>query len=234
MPRVIRLPVFAALLLLATAGPLMASPERAERQVQAALQLDRDAARGGKIYAQHCAGCHGPDAFGNSEALIPALAGQRRAYLIKQLADFNELEREGDAMHEAIARARLSEPQQWVDLATYLNSLPVTRFQETGAGDGVELGEAIYQEQCASCHEEDGRGDDDGFVPSLRNQHYSYLLREMRGLSGWQRHNVDADLVHFLDSLDPEELTSVADYLSRMHGPVRDRTQLDNDGTSGD
>lgn len=216
------------------AQPAIASPARVDRLVQTALQLDRDPARGGRLYAKHCSSCHGPEALGDSVRVIPSLAGQRRAYLIKQLADFTELERESKTMHSALARSGLAEPQDWVDVAAYLNSVPVAMFQETGNGESVELGEAIFQEQCASCHEEDGRGDDDGFVPSLRNQHYTYLLRQSLGLATWHRHNVEPDLVRFLDSLDTDELSAVADYLSRMRGPVRDRTRLDQDGTAGD
>ncbi|HEY6642481.1 c-type cytochrome [Povalibacter sp.] len=213
--------------------PAAASPVRVDELVQRALRLDSNPVRGGRLYAQQCRSCHGSEALGDSARVIPALAGQRRAYLIKQLADFTEMERESADMHAVVARAAIREPQQWVDIAAYVNSLPVAAFPETGDGEGVELGEAIFQEQCASCHEEDARGDDDGFVPSLRNQHYTYLLRQTRGLASWHRHNVEPDLVRFLDSLALDELTAVADYLSRMRGPVRDRTRLDDDGTAG-
>jgi cytochrome c553 len=108
--------------------------------------------------------------------------------------------------------------------------LPPTQFPETADGRGVELGEAIFQEQCASCHEEDARGDDDGFVPSLRDQHYSYLVRQLRAMAASHRLNMDQDLVRFIDSLDSEEMTAVADYLSRLRGPVRDRAKLRDDG----
>ena len=225
--------VLSAAAALAMAMPATAAPERVDELVQTALHLDRHPARGGQLYAKHCSSCHGPKALGDAVKVIPALAGQRRAYLVKQLADFTELERESETMHAVVARTRLREPQDWIDIAAYVNSLPPARLLETGDGEGVELGEAIFQEQCASCHEEDGRGDDDGFVPSLRNQHYSYLLRQSQGLASWHRHNVDADLVRYLDSLKPDELTAVADYLSRMRGPVRDRSRLDQDGTSG-
>lgn len=227
--------VVAAAVLVPT-GPAVvnASPLRVEQQVQLALQLDRHPDHGAALYAKHCAACHGPDALGNSVRFIPALAGQRRAYLIKQLADFAEGERESREMHAVVVRGNLAEPQLWVDIAAYLNGLPVAVFQQTGDGSGLELGEAIYQEQCASCHEEDARGDDDGFVPSLRNQHYAYLVRQIRGIATWHRHDVEPDLVRFLDSLDNEEATAVADYLSRFRGAVRDRTRLDDDGTAGD
>lgn len=212
----------------------VASPAKVEELVQSALQMDRHPAKGAQLYARYCAACHGPDALGNSVKVTPALAGQRRAYLIKQLADFSELERESRAMHAVVARSDASHPQAWADVAAYLNGLPPARFQETGDGSDLEMGEAIFQEQCASCHEEDGRGDDDGFVPSLRNQHYSYLVRQTRAIATWHRNDVEPELVLFLDSLDDQETAAIADYLSRMQGPVRDRTRLENDGTSGD
>ena len=53
----------------------------------------------------------------------------------------------------------------------------------------------------------------------------------MRGMGASHRLNVDADLVRFLDSFDTDEITAVADYLSRMRGPTRDRARLNDDGT---
>ena len=219
----------AATALLSSASSF-ASPTRVDQLVRTALQLDPNIKRGSGLYEVHCSRCHGQGAIGDARNVIPALAGQREAYLIKQLADFAELERDGEAMHAVISKAALNEPQVWADLAGYLSQLPTVRFPETADGKGVELGEAIYQEQCSSCHEEDARGDDDGFIPSIRDQHYSYLVRQMRSLAASHRLNVDADLVRFLDSFETDEMTAVADYLSRLRSPVRDRAKLREDG----
>ncbi|HEX7012757.1 MAG TPA: c-type cytochrome [Steroidobacteraceae bacterium] len=226
--------LFVGMLAVLSLADASAASSRVDQQVRAALQLDQNPERGAKLYAEHCARCHGPQALGDPSEPIPSLAGQRRAYLIKQLADFTELQRDSRDMHRVVSRQEIADPQAWADIAGYLNRLPTTRFPETGDGTGVELGEAIFQEQCASCHGEDARGDDDGFVPSLRDQHYSYLALQIRSISSWHRLNVDADFVRFLDSLDSEELTAVADYLSRLRGPVRDRAQLNPDGTVND
>jgi cytochrome c553 len=230
--RTARVAIAAAALL--SGATAFASPARVDQLVRMALQLEANASHGAALYLQNCARCHDRGAIGDPRNVVPALAAQREAYLIKQLADFTELERESREMHGVVAKAALNEPQAWADLAAYLSHLPPTEFPETADGKGVELGEAIFQEQCASCHEEDARGDDDGFVPSLRDQHYSYLVREMRGLAASHRLNVDADLVRFIDSLDTDEMTAVADYLSRLRGPVRDRSKLRDDGASRD
>lgn len=221
----------AALLCTFAAGMSAASPLSVDEKVRNALQLDQNAEHGKTLYATYCAQCHGPQALGSAAKVIPSLAGQRRAYLVKQLADFSEQERSSREMHGVVSQAELSSEQAWADLSGYLNSLPRISFPQTGDGRGLELGEAIFQEQCASCHEEDGRGDDDGFIPSVRDQHYSYLVRQMRSIASWHRLNVEADLVRYLDSLDTEEATAVADYLSRMRGPIKDRDKMNSDGT---
>ena len=214
--------------------PARASAQRVDELVQATLSLDADPKRGGRTFQKNCASCHGPAALGDAERAIPALAGQREAYLVKQLADFAEADRYSTKMHRVITQAQLKEPQMWTDVAAYLNALPVTRSAQKGSGARVALGEAIFREQCSSCHEEDARGDDDGFVPSLRNQHYSYLLRQMHGFVSGHRNNVDADLVRFIGSLTDEEVTAVTDYLSRFEGPVRERLKMRNNGVVGD
>lgn len=223
-----------ALVSLAIAPIARTSPERVDELVKTTLQLDPNVQRGEKLYRAHCSSCHGTDASGDPAQLIPALAGQRRSYLIKQLADFAELERQATQMHAVLARKDVSEPKEWADLTAYLNGVQPTSKPEIGTGEMLSLGEASYRQWCASCHEEDGRGDDDGFVPSLRNQHYSYLLQQMRGLASGHRLNVESDLVLFLDSLETDEMKGLADYLSRMHGPTRDRTRMRDDGYVGD
>jgi cytochrome c553 len=211
-----------------------AAAERVDELTVTALELDADAQRGAALYGEECAGCHGREAHGAAQHDIPALASQRRAYIIRQLAEFIERDRIVTQMHKVVSREAVSEPQSWADLALYLNNLPPPKGENTGDGKYLSLGEASYEQFCRSCHEEDGRGDDDGFVPSLRNQHYRYLIKEMRNLAAGHRFNLDDDLARFLRSLKADEMQGLADYLSRMQGPVRDRARMKNDGTVSD
>jgi len=212
----------------------LASTERADALVHSTLQLDVDARRGSTVFAQHCARCHGNAAVGDAAKGIPALAGQRKSYLVKQLADFLERDRAGAAMHGVVSQQAIAEPQVWADVANFLSNLTPQPAPATGDGGQLQLGEAIFRDQCASCHADDGRGDDDGFVPSLRNQHYPYLVQQIRSISRWHRANVESDLVLYLDSLSADETLAVADYLSRLSTPVRDRVVLQPDGTLKD
>lgn len=221
-----------ALLLAGTA--IYAAAERAEELTLQALELDADRARGETLYREYCSSCHGQDAYGDARRDIPVLAAQRRAYIVKQLADFIEADRIALEMHKVVKRDAVSDPQAWADLALYLNNLPAPPSAQTGDGTHLSLGEATYEQFCGACHEADGRGDDDGFVPSVRNQHYRYLLKEMRHLARGHRFNVETDLSRFLGSMQADEAEGLADYMSRMSGPVRDRARLNDDGTVSD
>jgi cytochrome c553 len=204
--------------------------EQVDRQTRAALSMDAHPDRGAKAFAHHCSGCHGARAGGDAARNIPMLAGQRYAYLIRQLANFAGGERDSSTMHGVVAQAQLRQPQAWVDIASYLNAIAVIGAADTGSGGGTGLGHGIFHEQCASCHGADAGGDADGFVPSLRHQHFGYLKIQMKKLAAGYRHNADPDLVLFLRSFDDRDIDATADYLSRLKGPAQDRKRMRDDG----
>jgi cytochrome c553 len=196
-----------------------ASPESVDRTTQTALASKASPARGAKAFAQYCASCHGPKAEGAANLEIPVLAGQRFAYVVRQLAGMAGGERENASMHPMFGERGMREPQTWADLAAYVARAPVPRRRSIGDGTQLATGEAIFHLQCASCHRDDARGDDDGFVPSLRNQHYTYLANQMIRLGRYDRHNADENLARFLHSFNSDEQSAVADYLARLRGP---------------
>ncbi len=219
---------------LASAAPPVtaeASAESVDDLTRMALSLDSHPARGRLLFQKHCAACHGSEAHGDAGRGIPALAGQRFAYLVRQLANFTGEERDSPAMHRVVATERMRMPQAWVDLAGYLNKLPMVRFAEVGNGTDVPLGRSLFQEHCASCHYGDAHGDEDGFSPSLEDQHYGYLVGQIRKLGQNARHNLDKELVVFLGNFSDGEICAVADYLSRLHGPGRNLKSMRSDGT---
>ena len=55
----------------------------------------------------------------------------------------------------------------------------------------------------------------------------------MRALAASHRTNVEPDLILFMDSLATDEMEGIADYISRMTGPIKDRARLHNDGSVG-
>ncbi|HKQ82307.1 MAG TPA: c-type cytochrome [Steroidobacteraceae bacterium] len=224
-------PILLAALL--AAGQAYAT-QSVDELLQDARDRDADPKHGRDLFVQYCVECHGDRGQGKARRNIPVIANQRQAYIVKQFADIREQERAAPPMHGIMKQPALSDVQAWVDVAVYTNTLkPVTGVQ-VGNGKFLQLGEAMFREQCTSCHGEDARGDEDGFVPSLRNQHYTYLLDEIEALGGGHRSNVDPELIRFLNSLDQTERMGLADYLSRMQGKLRDLTWLRNNGVAGD
>ena len=211
-------------------GDTRASEETVDRATQTALSLDAHPDRGSSQFSHYCARCHGSQAQGRAERSIPRLAGQRFAYLVRQLANFTGFERDSNTMHGVLSQIELRGPQSWVDIAAFLNKTPVGNRAQTGDGTHVALGRGIFHEQCAGCHRSDAHGDGDGFVPSLRNQHYSYLVNQMHKLGEGRRHNIDEDLVRFLRSFDDQDMNATADYLSRLRGPGAVHKTMRNDG----
>jgi cytochrome c553 len=207
-------------MVLCSPGWALATQEQADSLTQTALNLDAHPDSGKVQFERACSRCHGQSGAGDDQRRIPALAGQRFAYLVRQMANFAATERDNVSMNHIAADTRLEGPQAWNDVASYLNKLPVPPEARTGSGATVALGRGIFHEQCASCHRGDASGDKEGFVPSLRNQNYKYLVSQLHRLADGHRHNIDADLVLFIRSLDESDIVAVADYLSRQRGLV--------------
>jgi cytochrome c553 len=227
---------FGALFIIAAAswpGTASANPtseEHADRLTQTALSMDAHPEKGKGLFRQNCSQCHGSDGRGNGDSGDPALAGQRFAYLIRQMANFGSAERDNAAMNHIISDRQLADPQAWSDLAAYLNRLPFAPTIRTGSGLKVALGGAMFHEQCASCHQADASGDKVGFVPSLRNQHFAYLDRQLHQLAAGHRHNVDPSLVLFMRSFDEGDMSALADFLSRQRGPGKSHQHMLDNG----
>lgn len=79
-----------------------------------------DAAKG-KAKAATCAGCHGAKGVSNSP-LWPNLAGQKEAYILKQLKDFKSGARKNDGGQMKPMVAPLSEDDM-KNLAAYFSGL---------------------------------------------------------------------------------------------------------------
>jgi cytochrome c553 len=207
-------------LLTSAATASAASSAYLEQLARHALQLQADSTRGQALYSSNCSSCHGSDAHGDVTRLIPSLAGQRRAYLIKHLAEFNDRDRQAAQMHPLIALGGLKTPQAWLDLASYLRDrvpLPATGAHNR---ELTARGARSYQRWCSACHGKDASGDDAEFVPSLRHQHHAYLLKELQTLSAQHRFNVAPDAMSMLDSLSPAALAGIADHVAALNRPA--------------
>lgn len=181
-----------------------------------ALELKPDPFRGRALYRQYCASCHGIYAYGDVAGVVPALAAQVPAYIIKQLADIAEGQRTAPEMHRVVATQAMSTPQSLRDVAGYLGGLDTNSEPEHGDGAKLALGRRDYQAMCSSCHGRQGRGHEANATPALRGQNYAYLLMRMRDIATGHGSTLDVAVTESLERLTYDQLTAIADYASRL------------------
>jgi len=149
----------------------------------------------GKGSVPACNSCHGEAGMGNDMMGTPRLAGQVAPFIIKQLEDFATDKRTDTTMFVMNANAKGLSPQDRVDVAVYVNSLPATsdisnlaELKSSGTDVGQPyLGKIIVtygiEEKgipaCRSCHGFNGRGVDP-IYPKLQQQKYVYLMNQLK------------------------------------------------------
>ncbi len=175
----------------------------------------------GKRKSVTCAACHGAD--GNSvNPAWPRLAGQNQRYLIEQLEDFKDGNRQDPLM---TPQAMMLSAQDIADLAVYYEA------QESGHGEAdpalVSLGQKIYRAgvvgeaiipACYACHGPNGRGVAPAGYPALGGQHAAYTEAQLRAFrSGARRTDPDQQMRNVAARLSDEEIIAVASYLQGLH-----------------
>jgi len=210
------------------AGPQSADSRSArDREFTVGAGLEPDLEHGAELYGS-CAACHGPDGRGTDDGEVPAIAGQHGSVLLKQLTDFRHDQRRDERMQHFTDHHHLAGAQELTDVAAYVAYL--RRFPQTakGIGDGAALGKgaSIYFQKCERCHGPLGQGNLLLNRPRLAGQHYGYLLRQLQETAADKRPGMDRSHVEMLRGVSPEELSGVADYLSRVSpdlSPIENR-----------
>ena len=183
--------------------------------MQAALSAGPRPGHGKRVY-EHCATCHGRDAGGSTDGTVPALASQHFRYLVKQIVEFRQDERFIGPVHDQAMREITDQPQTIADVAGYLAELPPASTPQTGPGKAVTRGADLFRAACQSCHRDSALGSDELGIPSLRGQHYPYLLQQITDIGRGHRFNAPSDLILLLKDMPREDAEAIADYLSRL------------------
>jgi cytochrome c553 len=169
------------------------------------------AGRGEKIAEeQKCAKCHGKLGVSEDED-SPNIAGQRAAYVAKQLADYKEGAREEKSMTKA---AKKLNSQDMADLgAFYAKQKPekaagkVKSLAMVSAGD-----EKRFLLPCAACHGKSGEGFGHE-VPALMGQKGAQFLDTMKAFKEGDRANDHYGRMRYIASkLSDQEMEQTAAY----------------------
>ncbi len=195
----------------------------ATKRIAAAIAVALGLAASSPAHAEsqavrNCTWCHGSAAQGYTPA--PRLAGQRAAYVEKQLADFARRLRDNPFSKQYMwaAAAHLG-PQTSRDLALYFSMLP-PKAANDGDRENVALGRTIYQEgmpgdnivACVVCHGPSAEGV--GAIPRLGGLEYAYLKRRLAQWGQGYHLAAGPPMPHIASNLSPDQIDALASYLS--------------------
>jgi mono/diheme cytochrome c family protein len=172
------------------------------------------AAAGEALYQQKCVRCHGEAGRGNGE-----MAGQLQAQFGSPVADLTS---------DVVARAKT--PEQWYAIVTsgrldngmpgFAGSLDVDQRWDVIAyawtfaapPQQIELGKAVYAEQCAHCHGDTGTGDGkdaQGQLPNLSD--FNAIAKVEPGR--WDQALDSAHVPSFAGTLSADAKRAAIDYI---------------------
>jgi len=192
---------------------------KARAQIEEALSLTPNVARGLGVYRE-CAACHMPEGWSLPQGSMPQIAGQHRGVIIKQLADIRVGNRENATMAPYSSVETIGGAQAIADVAGYIESLEINVGLAKGSGKDLEYGERLYAENCVRCHGETGEGSVDLLAPRVHAQNYNYLMRQFEWMLDGQRHNADNDMLEQVKGFEKREIEAVLDYVSRLEPPA--------------
>ena len=171
-----------------------------------------------------CAECHGLDGAGN-HIKFPRLAGQKRAYIVKQLHDFREGKRtnDGGQMQKTateIKEADIPRVAKWFeDQNPRWPKLTINAKVDLDRARTLALKGADGLKACLSCHSAAPFAFMDGptIAPRIAGQRDFYLAKELRDYrAGLRRKNdVDHIMTKIARRLSDDEIIGLAVYLSQ-------------------
>lgn len=172
-----------------------------------------DAQLGSAMY-QVCAACHGAAGEGNAQLNAPALAGQSRWYLKRQLQHYQQGIRgsnEGDVYGaQMVAMANMLQDEHTLaNVLSFIDSLPPPKINRSD-GD-LQRGRALYR-NCSYCHGSRAQGIYAMNAPALTALDASYLRRQLDYFKQGVRGSHNSDFYGAQMQLMAQSLHSEQDY----------------------
>ena len=179
----------------------------------------------GKTTFSVCARCHLPEAWGNTDGTYPQLAGQHVNVLMKQLLDIRNGTRQSALMYPFVQERTIGGYQQLSNVVSYISTLPMNPAHATGpwppGSAEYRQGEKAYKKFCASCHGENGQGNNELVYPRLQGQHFRYMSKQLERIKSGQR-KVHPAMQAVVQELDLEQLEHAVNYASYFAVPEED------------
>ncbi len=177
---------------------------------------------GATLAVQVCSNCHG--VTGNSTSPnFPNLAAQQIPYLVAQLSEFKNHDRQDPAGFEYMwgLSHRLSD-KQIQELAAYFGAQTLAVNGVEGKPERIDAGKSVFENgiagkgipPCGSCHGPDGRGN--GVFPRIAGQHADYLFKQLMVFQRSNDRPEGAVMKTVAHNLSKENIADIADYLQAL------------------
>ena len=156
--------------------------------------------------AQLCAACHGAKGAPADPKTTPVIWGQEQSYLMKQLRDFRNGERNSAIMSPLAKDLAEGDLRK---LAAYFAGKTWPAPRASAKPPPPPKGIA----QCQACHQPNFQGGPQ--APRLAGLSYEYLVASMRAFARHERTN-NLDMPGFMRSLSESERSAIARYVSAL------------------
>lgn len=171
-----------------------------------AAVLPADAAEDLETKARQCGACHGENGVPTDPKTIPVIWGQDQSYLMKQLRDYRNGER-NSAIMSPIAKDLPEADLRKIAAFFAAKSWPAQRASAKAPAPPKGIA------QCQACHLPNFQG---GMpAPRLAGLSYEYLVASMRAFAKNERTN-NLDMPGFMRALPERERNAIARYVSAL------------------
>jgi cytochrome c553 len=160
---------------------------------------------------ESCIGCHGA---GTSQSEgVPSLGGQLPDYVVTQLFQFREKQRQAPPMNDVAAGFSDDDLRAYADAVA---TLPPPAWSGPPADPAlVSRAQALVaKHQCSSCHGPDLAGRD--AIPRIRAQREDYLAKALTGYKSNTRPGYDPAMNEVAQELSEADIKDLAAYVSRL------------------
>lgn len=157
-----------------------------------------------------CIYCHGFEGNAVTQA-YPRLAGQKEAYLRKQLKAFASGERSDPTMTPFALSLSEHEFESMVTHFSQMTPLPNTSFHADAVR--VARGEGLAKaKNCAACHGQQLEGKD--VYPRLAGQGYDYLVDQLTNFKTGKRHDATGAMAAMAGPLSQQDIEDLAQFIA--------------------
>jgi len=196
----------------AAAQPVAGGPDLAVRlkDLEGNPRLLENAAKAGGKLASFCANCHG-DGGNSVKPDVPNLAGQNAHYLLESMRQYMDGRRKNSEFKQRLMK--VLSPDEKVNLIVFYASQPVA-YKPPANAELFRRGQQLYADNCAECHEADGRGTQK--YARVAGQQPAYLAQSLKSYRDGAKSRLNRQMAVSIEGLSDPEISALVAYITSM------------------